>query len=106
MRHQWRRSMAGNRKKGPTKHAGKFTIVTGTDVYGELSLKGRKTALTFHHNHDIRLEQIPNACITGVLHDQTKVTLIKCLQDSKRLLQGANGQDGYLAASIFPHFAL
>ena len=83
------------------KQAGTFTISTGRNIFGELTLARGRTSLYLHdsqpfYTHDIRH-------LNGVLHDLTKVSLVKCITTSGPGT-GSRGEERYHFAKIFPHF--
>ena len=88
-----------------SKQAGTFTVSPGRDIYGELTLAGRNTLLYLRDNDFFNTDTIPNKCIKGVLHDLTKVTLIKCITKTG-LGTSCRGKEKYNFATLFPHFVV
>lgn len=88
-----------------SKQAGTFTISPGRDVYGELTLAGQNTSLYLRDKEFFNTNTIPGQCVKGVLHDLTKVTLIKCITKSSEEYTH-RGNDKYNSASIFPHYVV
>ena len=88
-----------------SKHSGTFTISPGKDIYGELTFKGPQTSLYLHDKAFFSTNEIPDQCISGTLHDLTKVSLIKCLTP---LIPGSVWRGGkmYHFANIFLHFVV
>jgi hypothetical protein len=87
-----------------SKRSGTFTISSGKEVYGELTLAGAKSSL-YLHDKEFFHTGIARDCITGVLHDLTKVTLINCITTSGTG-SGSRGGERYHFANIFPHFVV
>jgi hypothetical protein len=88
-----------------SKQAGTFSISPSRDVFGELTLAGSNTTLYLRDKELIHARTIPDRCIKGVLHDLTKVTLIKCNATSD-LCTHSRGKEQYCSASIFPHYVV
>lgn len=86
-----------------SKHPGTFTVSPGRDVLGELTLRGPKTSLYLHDKDEFSTQAIPNQYIKGVLHDLTKVSLIKCVTMSGPGYANRRG-DTYHFSTLFPHF--
>lgn len=85
-----------------SKQSGTFTLSSGKDVYGELTLRGRNTSLYLQDRDSFDRDAISGQCVKGILHDLTKVTLLQCIPSSfKRQVQ-----HGYTIASIFPHYVV
>ncbi len=84
-----------------SKQSGTFTLLSGKDVYGELSLRGRNTSLYLQDRNSFERHDISGHCVKGILHDLTKVTLLQCTPSSFR-----QEQHGYTIASIFPHYVV
>jgi len=87
------------------KHTGQFRIATDKDVHGELTLSGSKTSLYLHDRDFFDAYPRPGRCVTGVLLDLRKVTLIDCVTMSGTGT-GSRGGERYHFANLFPHFAL
>src|SRR5438067_8708816 len=84
---------------------GKFTVAPGREVHGELRVAGKESSL-YVQDDDSFYELPPaNECITGTLHDFTKVTLFQC---ARLEIGGSGPRDGqqYYYAKLFPHFVL
>lgn len=90
-------------RRSKSRQAGTFTIVPGRDVYGELTLAGRKTSLYLHDKEFFWTRD--TRYLTGVLHDLTKVSLIDCVT-IKSMESGRSDGGRYHSANIFPHFAV
>lgn len=88
-----------------SKQAGTFAISPGKDIYGELTLAGRNTSLYLRDKEFFNTLSIPDQCVKGVLHNLTKVTLIKCMT-REALGSGTRGGENYRFASIFPHYVV
>jgi hypothetical protein len=88
-----------------TKWTGRFTISPGKDLYGELNFKGPETSLYLDDKASFNPLDIPDECITGVLHDLTKVSLMQCVTLSGPG-SGPRGNDRYHFANIFPHYVV
>lgn len=87
------------------KHTGQFRIATDKDVHGELTLSGSKTSLYLHDRDFFDAYPRPGRCVTGVLLDLTKVTLVDCVTMSGTGT-GSRGGERYHFSNLFPHFAL
>jgi ApeA N-terminal domain 1/Apea-like HEPN len=88
-----------------SKQAGIFSISPGRDIYGELTLAGDDTILYLRDKDFFQASAIPDQCVRGVLHDLTKVTLVKCITTSD-LCVHSRGEEKYNSASIFPHYVV
>jgi hypothetical protein len=88
-----------------SKQTGRFTTSPGKEISGDLTLAGSKTSLYLHDNEFFDTHAIPNRCITGVLHDRAKVSLIDCITTSGTG-SGSRGDDRYHFANLFPHFVV
>jgi hypothetical protein len=91
-------------KSEETKQAGRFTF-SGKELHGELTLAGANTSLYLHDKEHFNTRVIPDGCITGVLHDLTKISLIDCIA-----MAGTGytrrGNERYFGAKIFPHYVI
>ena len=74
-------------------------------MHGEITLDGPKSSLYLHDKEYFHTTIIPNDCITGTLHDLTKVSLLKCLVTAGTG-HVSRGEEIYCFAEIFPHFVL
>lgn len=90
-------SFAGFRKSGT------FIVPPGIEVQGDLILKGGKTTLDLFSNEFFNTHEIVDGCITGALHDRTKVSLIDCIT-TQGLGSSNRGVESYHFGSVFPHF--
>jgi hypothetical protein len=88
-----------------SKQAGTFTVSSGKEVYGELTLAGQNTSLYLRDKEYFDTEAIPGQCVKGILHDLTKVTLLQCITTSGTGHSSQGGQS-YRFASIFPHYVV
>ena len=88
-----------------SKRTGTFTISPGKDVYGELTFKGPETSLHLHDKASFSTHAIPEQCITGILQDLTKVSLIQCITPPVPG-SGRRGNEEYYFANIFPHYVV
>ena len=88
-------------RKMKKRQSGTFTISPGRVVHGELTLAGPRTSL---HLHD-KAAFTAGRCVTGILHDLTRVTLVDCLTTSSSTVSRSD-EDGYHCAEVFPHFVL
>jgi ApeA N-terminal domain 1 len=86
-----------------SKQSGTFTLSPGTELYGELTLAGRKSSLYLHDKNYFPTSDIPHQYVTGVLRDLTKVSLIDCVIPPVPS-SGSRGVDSYHFANVFPHF--
>src|ERR1017187_3890872 len=89
-------------KKSP--RAGKFTIAPGKDVYGELTISRAKTSLYLHDKDFFDTHSIPDQYIKGILHDLTRISLIRCITTSTG--SSIRGQESYHSSTLFPHFVV
>lgn len=81
---------------------GKFSLSDGSQVFGELRLKGRNSLLQLHHegvSYPPEVQQV----IHGQLHDLSKVSCLKCVC-SDWGHSWRNGEGAYHHAKVFPHF--
>ena len=88
-----------------SKWAGQFTVASGKDVFGELTLSGATTSLYLHDKVDFSLQAFSPVSIKGALHDLTKVTLIQCITTSGPG-SGRNQEESYCFYTLFPHFVV
>jgi len=84
---------------------GKFSITPSKELHGELRLAGEGTQLSLHDTEEIQTISIPDNCITGILHDRTRVTLMKCVTINRSNSVSVNGER-YYSANLFPHFVV
>jgi hypothetical protein len=92
-------SFAGFRKSGT------FIVPPGIEVQGDLVLNGGKTTLDLFSNVFFNTRAIMDGCITGALHDRTKVSLIECIT-TQGPGSGNRGGEIYHFGSVFPHFVI
>jgi hypothetical protein len=92
-----------NNKHGP-KQLGRFTL-RDRELHGEITLDGPKSSLYLHDKEHFNATVIPDDCITGVLHDLTKVSLLDCVLNAGTG-HVRRGEERYFFARIFPHFVL
>jgi hypothetical protein len=85
--------------------SGTFIVAPGTEVQGDLILKGPKTTLDLYDKDFFSTHNVQDGCILGVLHDRTKVSLIDCIT-MQRPGSGSRGDERYHFSSIFPHFVI
>ncbi len=84
---------------------GKFSITPSRELQGELRLAGEETQLSLHDTEEIQTNSILDNCITGTLHDRTRVTLMKCVTINRSNSGSVNGER-YYSAKLFPHFVV
>ena len=58
---------------------GKFVIASRKELWGELHVAGKGSMLYLRDDEEFNPQVSTDGCVTGVLHDLTKVTLLKCL---------------------------
>jgi ApeA N-terminal domain 1/Apea-like HEPN len=88
------------------KQSGKFKLTpSGKNLHGELTLAGSKTSLYLNDETDFDVYPVPGRCVTGILHDLTKITLLNCVTIFGTGT-GTRGGERYHFAKLFPHFAL
>lgn len=80
-------------------------IVADTEIQGELFLKGARTTLDLYAKDFFSTHDIQDGCIRGVLHDRTRVSLIKCIT-KQGPGSGSRGGESYHYSSVFPHFVI
>lgn len=85
--------------------SGTFIVAPGTEVQGDLILNGGKTTLDLYAKDFFSTHALKDGCITGALHDRTKVSLIDCIT-TLGLGSGTRGTEHYHFASVFPHFVI
>ena len=85
------------------KKAGNFTLTTGTEVQGELCLKGQATTLNLYSGAFFNTRA--SSDIFGLFYDRSKVSLIDCITKSGPGL-GTRGDERYHFSSVFPHFVI
>lgn len=84
---------------------GRFAIAPDRLVYGELRVAGKETSLYLRDDEFFHTLSIPDGCVTGTLHDLTKVTLIQCVTMEGPGFSSQYGET-YHYAKLFPHFVL
>jgi ApeA N-terminal domain 1 len=84
---------------------GKFLIAPDREVFGELRIAGAESSLYVTDDAFFQLEPFAQACITGILRDLTKVTLIQCLLIEGTGTVSRDGQRCY-DSRLFPHYVL
>ncbi|MBE0627118.1 MAG: hypothetical protein IH606_20150 [Burkholderiales bacterium] len=82
---------------------GKFAIAPDQHLHGELRVAGKGTSLYLRDDEFFHTRTIPDKCLTGILHDLTRVTLIECIT-LEEMAHG--GDETYHSAKLFPHFVL
>src|SRR4051794_34815016 len=83
------------------KQIGKFRVaVSGKDLHGELTQAGSKTSIYLQDDEFFEAFPKPRRCITGVLLDLTRVTLLDCITMSGTG-SGSRGAEQYHFASLF-----
>jgi hypothetical protein len=88
------------------KQSGKFRLApSGKELHGELKLAGSKTSIYLQDEEFFEAFPKPRRCITGILLDFTRVTLIDCITNSGTG-SGSRGAERYHFATLFPHFVL
>lgn len=85
--------------------SGTFNVAPGTEVQGDLILKGPRTTLDLFSKDFFSTHALQNGCILGALHDRTKVSLIDCIT-TQGMGSGSRGDERYHFASVFPHFVI
>lgn len=84
---------------------GKFLIAPERHVDGELRVAGKETLLYLRDDKYFDVLSVPDGCMTGTLHDLTKVTLIQCVT-TEGFGTGSRDGESYHFAKLFPHFVL
>lgn len=85
------------------KKSGSFTLTNGTEVHGELCLKGAATTLNLYSGAFFDTRRSPD--IFGLFYDRSKVSLIDCITRSGPG-SGTRGDEHYHFPSVFPHFII
>lgn len=84
---------------------GKFTLNSGVEVFGELSLKGMETSLDLYADEPFTLHD--HSDIVGMLYeDWKKVSLINCFFRTGRCGNFSKENTTYVFANLFPHLIL
>ncbi len=84
---------------------GKFVIDSGKELFGELRVAGKDSQLYLRNDERFDPHVSSEGCVTGVLHDLTKVTLLKCI-NLTGVGYSSRNDEIYYDAKIFPHFVL
>ena len=84
---------------------GKFVIGSGKELFGELHVAGKDSLLYLRDDERFDPHVTIDGFITGVLHDLTRVTLLKCI-NLTGIGYGSRNDEIYYDAKIFPHFIL
>lgn len=84
---------------------GKFVIASGKELWGELHVAGKDSMLYLRDDEEFNPYVSTDDCVTGVLHDLTKVTLLNCLNVTG-VGYASRNEEIYYHAKIFPHFVL
>ncbi|HME26045.1 MAG TPA: HEPN domain-containing protein [Acetobacteraceae bacterium] len=87
-----------------SKRAGKFDIEPGREVYGELNLAGQATSLYLRDEASFSIRGDGHRCITGVLHDLTKVTLVDCTSAGPG--HAIRSKEQYTFEEVLPHYVV
>lgn len=58
---------------------GKFALASDKELWGELDVAGKYSLLYVRDDEKFEPYVSSDACITGVLQDRTRVTLLKCI---------------------------
>ena len=82
---------------------GHFTLADGTTLSGALSLDGPDSKLTLWGG-TAEIDDSATQTITGILEDQKKVTLLRCLQISWKQTFGEESSS--FRYEFFPHEVL
>lgn len=83
--------------------SGLFKVSSDVEVLGELSLRYGATSLDLYSTSFFNTNESDD--ISGIFHDRTKVSLLKCFTTSGPG-SGTRGGEHYYFSSVFPHFAL
>lgn len=86
------------------KRPGKFTVSSGKEIHGELTLAGKDTSLYLHDNEHFDVDVLHHQCVKGILIDLTKVTLINCIPHSSGTKYSSTEKERAYYSEIFPHF--
>src|SRR6476646_2335636 len=85
--------------------SGTFIVAQGTEVQGDLILKGPRTTLDLYANDFFSTRHVQDGCILGALNDRTKVSLIDCIT-MQGPGSGSHAGEQYHFCSVFPHFVI
>lgn len=89
----------------PFTRSGTFHLGESRSVYGELYLNGEDSAVHLRDQEFLFVKPDQCACIHGVLHDMTKVTLFNCIA-VENAASSSRGNSQYHFARLFPHFVI
>jgi hypothetical protein len=83
---------------------GKFSIAPDKIVDGELEIAGPQSSLVLRDGETFYFDDSSNLWVTGSLYDQTRITLIQCVQTGST--SHATPGEGVKSHSVtlFPHF--
>jgi ApeA N-terminal domain 1 len=93
------------RKDKTARQLGTFTLSAGTELGGKLKLAGSKSSLYLSSVAPFAIDA-RREYITGVLHDFTKASLIKCVGPPSPSIMHCQERDARYYANVFPHFAV
>lgn len=85
-----------------SRELGKFTLLDGSEVFGEIRLKGRNSLLQLRYegvSYPPEVQQL----IHGQLHDLSKISCLKCVCGEWGH-SWRNDEGAYHHAKVFPHF--
>src|SRR6266508_372301 len=85
---------------------GKFSIAPDRQIQGELRIAGRDTSIYLRDDKFFEPRAMRDGCLTGILHDLTRVTLLQCVILEGPRTGGSYGGEMYHSARFFPHFVL
>ena len=88
-----------------SRRSGSFAVSAEKEIYGELSFNGPETLLYLQDNEPFAPLGRPERCITGVLQDHRKVSLIDCVGPPVPG-SGPRGSKRYYFAKVFPHYVV
>lgn len=84
---------------------GTFSISPDKQIFGELCVLGPESYLYLGDSDFFSTSDLPENCITGTLHDLTKVTLFQCITTEGPGTISRRGES-YHYSRIFPHFVI
>lgn len=86
------------------RHSGTFTLPSGTQLDGKLTLDRRRTSLYLRSIDNFSTADIGMKAVTGSLNDLSKVSLLNCIAPPPSHV--IKDPERYHYVKIFPHFAV
>lgn len=89
-----------------SRQTGIFKLSPSKGIHGELTLAGPNTSLYLQDKEFFNPYDIPEQCLKGVTHDQTRISLIECIITTGFGSVASQGKEDYHFAKIFPHYVI